>query len=85
MNFLFTLATILYCFFTIGTTAPQHARGKVLKHKKLRHPLFSFGLFVFGTLTACYIVSSDRSSYSDDGLVYIRSSSATFSDFHSVH
>ena len=29
------------------------------------------------------IVSSDRSSYSDDGLLYIRS--ATFSDFHSVH
>ena len=44
MKFLFTLATILFCFFTIGTTAPQHARGKVLKHKKFRHSLFSFGL-----------------------------------------
>ena len=65
MNFLFTLATILYCFFTIGTTAPQHARGKVLKHKKLRHPLFSFGLFVFGTLTACYIVRMGGKTYSN--------------------
>ena len=49
MKFLFTLATILFCFFTIGTTAPQHARGKVLKHKKFMLPIFSFGLFVFGT------------------------------------
>jgi len=26
MKFIFTLAAILFCFFTIGTTAPQHAR-----------------------------------------------------------
>merc|ERR1712154_332037 len=26
MKFLLTLATILFCFFTIGSTAPQHAR-----------------------------------------------------------
>ena len=28
------------------------------------------------------VVSSDRSSYSDDGVLYIQ---ATLSDFHSVH
>merc|ERR1711981_1120097 len=26
MRFLLTLATILFCFFTIGSSAPQHAR-----------------------------------------------------------
>merc|ERR1712141_404165 len=26
MKFLSTIATILFCFFTIGSTAPQHAR-----------------------------------------------------------
>ena len=31
MKFLSTIATILFCFFTIGSTAPQHARGTVLR------------------------------------------------------
>merc|ERR1712203_1139763 len=26
MKFILTLASILFCFFTIGSTAPQHAR-----------------------------------------------------------
>ena len=60
MKFLFTLAAILFCFFTIGTTAPQHARGKVLKHKKFRHPLFSFGLFVFGTQPVTLLEWEDK-------------------------
>ena len=50
----------------------------------IKNSLFIIRLW-YNCWELCLFVSSDRSSCSDDGLLYIYPQQATFSDFHSVH